>query len=53
MEFARAIGEAQALIGKKLIADDAGLVASERRAELMEKIATIYDRDYVDDTPPF
>ena len=49
------IGEGRrALIGKKLIADDPGLVASERRAELMQKINTIYDRDYaVHDTPPF
>jgi hypothetical protein len=40
------IGEGEALIAKRLVADDPGLVTSERRAELMEKIRTIYDRDH-------
>jgi hypothetical protein len=40
------IGEQKALIAKKLVAEDAGLVAPERRDELMGKISTIHH------TPP-
>jgi hypothetical protein len=40
------IGETQALIAKKLVAEDAALVAPERRAELMEKLRSLYDRDH-------
>ena len=40
------IGEGEALIAKKLVAEDPGLVAPERRAELMEMVRTIYDRDH-------
>lgn len=41
------IGEGQALIAKRLVAEDPGLAAPERRAELMERISSIYDRDHV------
>ena len=40
------IGEIQAKIAKALVSEDPGLVAPGRRAELMEKIRTIYDRDH-------
>ena len=40
------VGETQALIAKRLVAEEPGLVVPERRAELMEKISSIYDRDH-------
>jgi hypothetical protein len=40
------VGETQALIAKRLVAEEPGLVAPGRRAELMEKISSIYDRDH-------
>jgi hypothetical protein len=41
------VGERWALIAKRLIAGDPGLVASERRCELMEAIHS-YDRDHTE-----
>ncbi len=40
------VGETQALIARRLVAEEPGLVVPERRAELMEKISSIYDRDH-------
>jgi hypothetical protein len=40
------IGETQALIARRLVAEEPGLTAPGRRAELMEKISSIYDRDH-------
>ena len=40
------VGETQALIAKRLVAEEPGLVVPGRRAELMEKISSIYDRDH-------
>ncbi|MGC1181174.1 MAG: hypothetical protein WA884_19660 [Methyloceanibacter sp.] len=40
------VGECQAQIAKRLLEADPGLVLPERRAELMDKIETIYDRDH-------
>jgi hypothetical protein len=40
------IGETKAKIAKVLISEDPGLVAPERRTELMQKIESIYDRDH-------
>jgi len=40
------VGETHALIAKRLVAEEPGLVVPGRRAELMEKISSIYDRDH-------
>jgi hypothetical protein len=40
------IGEIKAKIAKSLACKDLGLVAPQRRAELMQKIESIYDRDH-------
>ena len=40
------MGETQALIAGRLVAEEPGLVVPGRRAELMEKISSIYDRDH-------
>jgi hypothetical protein len=41
------VGEGWALIAKRLIAGDPGLVTPERRCELMEAIHS-YDRDHTE-----
>jgi len=41
------IGEAQALIAKQLVLEDPGLAAPAKRAELMNNIKRIYDRDHL------
>ena len=43
--------ECKALIAKRLVAEDPGLVSPERRTEFMEAIWSTYHRDH--DEPPF